>query len=246
MNIQPRIAPVGDSALLVELGRSIDPTLQAAVSALEQAISREPHPAIIEWVPTYCSLMVYYNPLQVSYQELASWLEQRCQRLEQTGPIQRRLVTLPVLYGGEMGPDLAAVAQHCRLSEQEVIALHKEPDYLVYMLGFLPGFPYLGGLPRQLATPRLSTPRTLVPAGSVGIADRQTGVYPLASPGGWQLIGRTPLRLYDATRPQPFLLAAGDLLRFRAINAAEYAEIAEQVAAGTYQPMIQEEVTSDE
>ncbi len=227
------ILPVGDAAILVEFGRAIDPAIQARVGALDEALNRSPHPAIVEWVPTYRSLLVHYDPLQIGYEELAAWLEQQLQQEVRQSGLQRRQVTIPVLYGGEMGPDLETVATHNNLTPEEVIALHQEPNYLVYMLGFMPGFPYLGGLDERLATPRLATPRTHVPAGSVGIADRQTGVYPLDSPGGWQLIGRTPLKLYDPNRPQPFLLAAGDELRFQAITEDEYrAILAEQEQEG--------------
>lgn len=223
---KPTILPVGDSAILIEFGRTIDPAIQAQVSALDEVLSFFPHPAIVEWVPTYRSLLVHYDPLQIGYEELAGWFEKWLrQSVNQTG-VKRRQVTIPVLYGGEMGPDLETVAAHNNLTPEEVVALHQEPSYLVYMLGFMPGFPYLGGLDERLTTPRLATPRTHVPAGSVGIADRQTGVYPLDSPGGWQLIGRTPLKLYDPHRPQPFLLAAGDELRFQAITQEEFAAIA--------------------
>jgi inhibitor of KinA len=223
---KPRILPVGDSGLLLEFGRTIDPALQAQVSALDNILTMFPHPAISEWVPTYRSLMVYYDPLQISYTALAEWLLGWLQQPVNAEGVARRQVTIPVLYGGTMGPDLDNVAAHNGLTTEEVIRLHQEPDYLVYMLGFLPGFPYLGGLDERLCTPRLATPRTNVPAGSVGIADRQTGVYPLASPGGWQLIGRTPLKLYDPKRSQPFLLAAGDILRFQAITQEEFDKIA--------------------
>lgn len=235
-----RIMPVGEGAILVEFGQDVSPVIQASVSALEQAIMQDLHPAISEWVPTYRSLLVYYDPLQVGYQELADWLAARSGQTGDAGAVPRRRVTIPVLYGGEMGPDLDFVAQHTKLDPTEVIRLHEQPDYLVYMLGFMPGFPYLGGLNPQIITPRLTTPRTAVPAGSVGIADRQTGVYPLNSPGGWQLIGRTPLRLYAPERPEPIMLRPGDLLKFRSVTAAEYAEVAGQVAAGNYQPLVEE------
>ena len=226
---KPRILPVGDSGLLLEFGKTIDPDLQAQVSALDNILSMFPHLAISEWVPTYRSLMVYYDPLQISYTALAEWLLNWLQQPVNAEGMARRQVTIPVFYGGTMGPDLDNVAAHNGLTPEEVIRLHQEPDYLVYMLGFLPGFPYLGGLDQRLCTPRLATPRTNVPAGSVGIADRQTGVYPLASPGGWQLIGRTPLKLYDPRRSQPFLLAAGDVLRFQAVTQEEFDRIAAAV-----------------
>jgi KipI family sensor histidine kinase inhibitor len=234
--------PVGEAAVLVEYGQDVSPLIQASVSALEQALLREMHPAITEWIPTYRSLLVHYDPLQVGYQEMADWLSARSNQTGDAGAVPRRRVTLPVLYGGEMGPDLPFVAQHSQLPEQEVVRLHQQPDYLVYMLGFMPGFPYLGGLDPRIVTPRLTTPRTSVPAGSVGIADRQTGVYPLNSPGGWQLIGRTPVRLYAPERSEPIMLRPGDLLKFRAVTADEYREVAQQVAEGGYQPLVEEGV----
>jgi inhibitor of KinA len=200
------------------------------------------HPAIAEWVPTYRSLLVYYDPLQVDYRQMSAWLAERAGQAGAEESVLRRRVTIPTLYGGTMGPDLDFVAEHCRLSPLEVIQLHQQPDYLVYMLGFMPGFPYLGGLDERIVTPRLATPRTKVPAGSVGIADRQTGVYPFDSPGGWQLIGRTPLCLYAPQLEDPILLKPGDLLRFRSIDQAEYEQIAAQVAAGTFRPEVEEGV----
>lgn len=235
-----RMMPVGEGAVLVEFGQDISPAIQAGVSALEQAIIREMHPAIIEWVPTYRSLLVYYDPLEISYHEMAAWLLERSSDQGSATAVPRRRVTIPVLYGGTMGPDLDFVAKHTKLDPQEVVRLHEEPDYLVYMLGFMPGFPYLGGLNPKIITPRLTTPRTAVPAGSVGIADRQTGVYPLKSPGGWQLIGRTPVRLYVPERAQPIMLQPGDLLKFRSVTAEEYAEVEQQVTAGNYQPLVEE------
>ncbi|NLY53899.1 MAG: 5-oxoprolinase subunit PxpB [Firmicutes bacterium] len=231
----PRIVPVGDAAILVEFGQDIDPAIQAQVAALAQILEEARHPVIREWVPTYRSIMIHYYPSLAPYEGLAAWLHDRIQMARGQQAVSRRRVTIPVLYGGEMGPDLDAVAAHTKLSPDEIIALHQEPDYLVYMLGFLPGFPYLGGLDPRLVTPRLATPRTQVPAGSVGIADAQTGIYPLTSPGGWQLIGRTPVKLFDPEREEPFLLAAGDILRFRAIDQNEYDSIAAAVAAGTYE-----------
>ena len=146
----------------------------------------------------------------------------------------RKIVPIPVCYGGEFGPDLANVAQLAGLSEDEVIAIHTERDYLIDMLGFLPGFAYLGGLDERLHTPRLTVPRTRIEPGSVGIGGAQTGIYPLASPGGWQIIGRTPLKPYDPDREEPILYAAGEYLRFVPITPDEYTAIEAQLAAGTY------------
>jgi len=239
---QPVLLPVGEGALLVEFGRDVSPAIQARVAALEQALVKAGHGAVIEWVPTYRSLLVYYDSEQASYREMADWLSGLAAQGGNTQAVPRRRVTIPVLYGGQMGPDLDFVAEHTGLSPDEVIRRHEHPDYLVYMLGFMPGFPYLGGLDPRIVTPRLKTPRTLVPAGSVGIADRQTGVYPVNSPGGWQLIGRTPVRLYAPELTDPIMLHPGDLLKFRSVSQAEYDQISEQVAQGKYQPLVEEGV----
>ena len=144
------------------------------------------------------------------------------------------VLEIPVLYGGEMGPDLAFVAQNAGISEEEVVKIHTSTEYLIYMLGFTPGFTYLGGMSDKIATPRLKQPRVKIPAGSVGIAGKQTGVYPVDSPGGWQLIGRTPVKMYDPDREVPILPQAGQYIKFKAVSQAEYDKIAEEVAKGTY------------
>ena len=236
------LLPVGEAAVLVEFGRDVSPAIQARVAALEQAIMKAEHKAIVEWVPTYRSLLVYYDLEQTSYPQMADWLSGLAAQGGDTQAVPRRRITIPVLYGGPMGPDLDFVAEHTGLSPEDVIGRHEHPDYLVYMLGFMPGFPYLGGLDPRIVTPRLKTPRTLVPAGSVGIADRQTGVYPVNSPGGWQLIGRTPVRLYAPELADPIMLHPGDLLKFRSVSQAEYDQIAELVAQGRYQPLVEEGV----
>ena len=144
------------------------------------------------------------------------------------------------MYGGEYGPDLAHVAEHNGLTAGEVVQIHSSTDYLVYMMGFTPGFPYLGGMAESIATPRLQTPRPLIPAGSVGIAEQQTGVYPIESPGGWQLVGRTPVQLFDPQREPPAVVAAGDFIRFVPITETTYDVIRMQVQAGSYDPATQD------
>ena len=145
------------------------------------------------------------------------------------------MVEIPTLYGGEYGPDLDHVADHNGLTPEEVIQIHSSADYLVYMMGFTPGFPYLGGMSENIATPRLQTPRTAIPAGSVGIAEQQTGVYPIESPGGWQLIGRTPVQLFDPQRDPPVVVEAGDFIRFAPITETTYYVVQQQVQVGSYQ-----------
>lgn len=225
----PRFLPAGDAALVVEFGDAIDPAINRRVHALALALEEADEvkwhrpPGLGEAVPTYRSLLVHYDPLLLLYEQARSLVAQALHQCEVAPPPEPRLVEIPVVYGGEFGPDIAFVAAHNGLSVEEVIQLHASATYTVYMLGFAPGFPYLGGLPARLATPRLATPRTSVPAGAVGIAGPQTGVYPLPTPGGWQLIGRTPLALFDPHRTPPAILRPGDRVRFVPISADEFA-----------------------
>ena len=228
----PRIAPVGDSAVLIEYGSDIDPEVNARVYALAGQIDAASEPAVIELVPTYRSLLVHYNPLVNDYGEMLRFLEDLVSAGEDspTPDAESNVIELPVVYGGEDGPDLEAVAQHAGLSTRQVIEIHSGTGYRVYMIGFAPGFPYLGGLDERIACPRLKTPRIRVPAGSVGIAESQTGVYPNASPGGWQIIGRTAMKLFDPVSPlsrpapgsrtgSPALITPGSEVRFVPVNS---------------------------
>jgi inhibitor of KinA len=224
-----RSFPQGEGGLVVELGDAIDPAVNARVHHLARAL-RAALGARVEVVPTYRSLLVVFDPLALSRAQLEREVARLEQRAFPTEALPRaaavRRVELPVLYGGEHGPDLADVAAHAGLTEAEVVRRHAAPEYLVHMVGFTPGFPYLGGLDPRLATPRLATPRGEVPAGSVAIGGAQTGVYPVASPGGWRLIGRTPLRLFDPARGAPFLVAPGDLVRFVPVDASAFGALA--------------------
>jgi inhibitor of KinA len=227
-----RILLAGDAALVVEFGDRVDPALNREVRELWRAIERAQIPGVLDLVPAYRSLLVSYDPLAADPDELRVRLleiDRQKRSLDLGSP---RLIQVPTAYGGEFGPDLAFVARHNGLTEAEVIEIHAGTDYLVYMLGFSPGFPYLGGMSPRIATPRLATPRLAIPAGSVGIAQQQTGIYPVESPGGWQLIGRTPLRLFDSGRQPPALLEAGDTIRFVPVAPEEYAEIERRVRAG--------------
>jgi KipI family sensor histidine kinase inhibitor len=219
---EPRFRIAGDTGLLAEYGDAIDPAINKKVRAMAMAMEMEPISGVVEVIPTYRSLLILYDPVVTHpsrIQEALMELEGRLERIEIPPP---RTIEIPVCYGGQYGPDLDFVAQSHGLSTDEVIRIHSEPTYQVYMIGFTPGFPFLGGLPKILFTPRRETPRTRVPAGSVGIANDQTGIYPIESPGGWQLIGRTPVRLFDPDREDPFLLRAGDMLRFKPISEEEY------------------------
>lgn len=210
----PRILPVGESAFTVEFGDAVDLALNRQVHALDRALADDPVPGIVEAVPTYRSLLVQYDPAQTGPDAMRDALWQALASVTAATLPEGRLVEVPVRYGGAQGPDLADVAAQCGISTREVIRQHAEPVYHVAMLGFAPGFAYLLGLPPALATPRLATPRVRVPPGSVGIAGAQTGIYALETPGGWRIVGQTRLALFDASREDPFLLHAGDRVRF--------------------------------
>ncbi|KGX93930.1 kinase [Pontibacillus halophilus JSM 076056 = DSM 19796] len=231
-----RIDPFGDVAVKIELGTAITRDTHEKVMALHSALHHQKDLPIIEIVPSYTVLTVYYNPLELTFLELK---EKLLQIYEETSFMNdsrnKTIVHLPVCYGGEAGPDLEELATYVGVDVSEVIQLHADQDYLVYMIGFLPGFPYLGGLDKRLSKPRRSTPRNDVPAGSVGIAGAQTGVYSVASPGGWNIIGRTPIPLVDRRRGEPFLLKAGEYVRFYEVDLAEFKVIQDQVERDVYE-----------
>ena len=232
---KPLFFPAGDLAIVVELGDAISPEINRKVRSLTDALEKGSIPGIFDFLPTYRSVLVYYDPLIVASCEVQDGIERLLESAEVTDTGTRHIVHIPTLYGDDMGPDIAFVAEHNGIEEREVVRIHSGTDYLVYMMGFSPGFAYLGGLDERLATPRLQSPRTEIPAGAVGIAETQTGVYPMASPGGWQLIGRTPLKLFDPARERPVLLSAGDYVRFVPIaSRQEYDDILSQVESGEY------------
>ena len=226
-----RFLPAGDSAITVEFGREIDLNINNQVAAMrtviEAAIDEGKIKGIVELVPTYGSLLVVYDQLAVGYAGLIEQLKILAEGLEGVEISDREVVEIPVVYGGEYGPDLGIVAQLNSLSEDDVIKRHSEAEYPIYMLGFVAGFPYLGGMDKSIAAPRKQTPRLKIPAGSVGIAGQQTGIYSVESPGGWQIIGRTPLKLYDADGEKPILLRAGQSIRFKPITEDEYEAMTE-------------------
>lgn len=225
-----QLLPLGDAAVVVQFGDSISLTIHLAIQAFNAHLTQQPFVGLRECVPAFTTLTVYYDPWLVSEKGWYSPYERVCKLLQQrlldvpAVPHAAILETveIPVYYGGDLGPDLEAVARHTGLTKAEVIARHAAPDYLVHMIGFAPGFPYLGGMDARLATPRRAEPRPLVPAGAVGIAGAQTGIYSLPTPGGWQLIGRTPLRLFDPAAAEPSLLHAGQHVRFVPIDEAEF------------------------
>ncbi len=230
-----RFVPAGDKAFVIELGDGISPEINRMVHSLSLAIEKQGISGVLDLVPTYRSVLINYDPLILPPNELEGRVRELTQDLDETPPTASRVVELPTAYGDDHGPDLEYVAEYNGLTEEEVIALHSGTDYLVYMMGFTPGFTYLGGMPEKIATPRLQTPRTAIPAGSVGIAERQTGVYPIESPGGWQLIGQTPVRLFDPSKQPPVIAEPGDYIRFVPVSAEEYRRILEEVRNGVYQ-----------
>ena len=231
----PLFFPAGDQAIVVELGDDISPETNRRVRDLTVAVDAAALAGVYDLMPTYRSLLIYYDPLTISYSGLREKLEALEENLNEASLDSPQVVQIPTLYGGDHGPDLEFVAQNASISTGEVVDIHSGTDYLVYMMGFSPGFPYLGGLSEKLHTPRLQTPRTAIPAGSVGIAESQTGVYPVSSPGGWRLIGRTPVKMFDQDKEPPSLLAAGDYIRFVPLaDEEEYLDIQIRVESGDY------------
>lgn len=242
--MKPTISPVGDRAISIDFGQVIDPKINRHIRQTIERIKELQLEGIIELVPTYCALLVEYDAMRYSYFEICNIIEPTLEEgMTATTNELVTVVEVPTVYGGEFGPDLSFVASHNHLREDEVISIHSGTDYLVYMLGFIPGFTYLGGMDTRIATPRLSSPRTLIPAGSVGIAGEQTGTYPSDSPGGWQIIGRTPVTMYDMSKAQAALLNAGDYVRYVPIDESEFHRIK---ALGTdYVPVIREVEVGD-
>lgn len=232
------IFSAGESAMVVEFGSGIHPDIHRKVKALADFLDQFPFPGMIEYSPSFSSVTVFYDPLKVrqltaaqptvgqqtSYQIVADFLQNIVSKLGHSAAVQPRVVKIPVCYGGTFGPDLEYVAAYNQLSVTEVITIHASSQYLVYMIGFAPGFPYLGGMSERIAVPRRPSPRLSIPAGSVGIAGMQTGVYPIATPGGWQLIGQTPLELFRPQDNPPTLLQSGDMIQFYSISSQEFAE----------------------
>jgi len=217
----------GDAALVLAFPARLDPAINMRCVAVAEALRRRRVRGVRDVVEAFATVTVHFDPLAGDVDEISAALRGLAETAAPAGrePAARREIRLPVCYGGARGPDLAAVARFGRCSEAEVVERHCRASYRVYMLGFQPGFAYLGTVDRRIAAPRRATPRVRVPAGAVGIAGRQTGVYPIASPGGWQLVGQTPVRVFDRLRADPFLLAAGDRVRFEPIDEAAYGRL---------------------
>ena len=235
-----RILTAGDSSLLVEFGKEISPDINRKIAATVQLMKEQHIEGVVDIIPAFCSLLINYDPRVISYEEMKQRMQDLIKVDAKAEAGRKRVFEIPVCYGGEYGPDIANIAKNAGLSEKKVIEIHSSRDYLIYMLGFLPGFTYLGGLDERIHTPRLATPRIKINAGSVGIGGSQTGIYPLDSPGGWQLMGMTPVKTYDPEREIPILVEAGDYIRFVPITEAEYLEIKAQVERGEYQVVVHE------
>jgi inhibitor of KinA len=213
---------MGDRSVLVELGDEMSPQVNRLVREFYVVLMEHPIEGFIEIVPAYRSLLIIYDPFKLDLVMIKNRLEDLQKEIEGIEIPQPKTLKIPVVYGGEYGPDMEWVARYHNIHAEEIIRLHSGTTYQVYMIGFMPGFPYMGELPESLATPRRETPRTVIPRGSVAIAQRQTGIYPVESPGGWQILGRTPLKLFNPHRSPPTLLEMGDVVQFFSIGEEEF------------------------
>lgn len=216
--------PLGDQAIIIEAGKEISEEVQRRVRKAAALLEEHPPAWMVESIPAFTTIAVFYNPLAVLYNDAMSALAELLQHAGEIPVPAPRTVEIPVCYGGEFGPDLDFVAAHNGISAEEVIAIHSGGDYAVSMIGFAPGFPFISGMSEKIAAPRRESPRLRIPERTVGIAGIQTGVYPIETPGGWQLIGRTPMRLFRPEQETPSLLKAGDHIKFRRISKQEYDE----------------------
>jgi KipI family sensor histidine kinase inhibitor len=233
----PRVLNAGDSALVVEFGDAVDADINQSVYDFTASIESDAPTGIGEVIPTYRSALVNFDPMVVTHAEMEMAIQAAISRSQSLSSDERQPLTftLPVYYGGEAGPDLERVAEHNAITTEEVVRIHTSGAYRVFMLGFLPGFPYLGGMDERIATPRLATPRISVPAGAVGIAESQTGVYPMDSPGGWNLIGLTPVSFFDPSANPPAPIQPGSFIRFESKTESEIEVIKLQIAGGAYE-----------
>ena len=236
-----KILTEGDSSLLIVFGNEISPEINARISAVIKLMDAQEIEGIVDIIPAFASLLINYNPQVISYDHLRQRMENLLKIEVKADETEKKVYEIPVCYGGEYGPDIQNIADHAGLSVEEVIRIHSSTDYLIYMLGFLPGFCYLGGLDPRIHTPRLANPRIRIRQGSVGIGGSQTGIYPMDSPGGWQLMGMTPVKTYDPEREVPILVNAGEYIRFVPVDEDEYMRIKELVDRGEYKVVIREE-----
>lgn len=233
-HVTVRFLPSGDTGLVVQFGEAVDRDVNDRVLQLSASLRAAALPGLVETVPTFRSLLVHYDPLETTAAELTRAIEALLDR-RQDGEHRARLWRVPVCYEPRHAPDLAEVAERTGLKVEDIVTLHSETRYRIYMIGFVPGFPYLGDLPAPLVLPRRTDPRVRVPAGSVAIATSMTAIYPIESPGGWHLIGSTPIRLFDLRRPSPALFAPGDAVRFEPVAADAFETIRAAVAADAYE-----------
>ena len=242
---KPKFLTAGESCVVIEFADEIDRAANDAVMRMEKYLKSLPQLHLTECLPTYRSLAVYFDPAATDAASVIKAAQAAPADDSGTAGGASKEIVIPVCYGGDYGPDLANVAQHAGISEEEAVRRHSSRPCHCYMIGFLPGFAYLGGMDESIATPRLANPRTVIKGGSVGIAGKQTGIYPIDSPGGWQLIGRTPLRLFTPEAEQITLIEAGYEVRFVPVSEEEFKKIEAEVAAGTYKPVITEAVTNE-
>ncbi|MXV17311.1 5-oxoprolinase subunit PxpB [Hufsiella ginkgonis] len=229
------IFSLNEQVVTVEFGNAISDSCMQEVGRLHRLLHQTPFPGFLDTVPAYATLSVFFDPAAViasgelkgnnSFERVASFVRKLHSSGQQPATAETTVVNMPICYGGKYGPDLEELAQLHQLSPDELVRLHCNATYRVAMIGFVPGFAYLAGMDVALETPRKQVPRQVVPAGSVGIAGRQTGIYPLETPGGWQLVGRTPLGMFNAAKPQPSLLKMGDTIRFQPISSLEFEKI---------------------
>ncbi|GEL77124.1 5-oxoprolinase subunit PxpB [Tenuibacillus multivorans] len=229
-----RIWPLNDRAITVSFGEEIDVQINLRVQQLFSSLKRESYPFIVDMVPTYTNLTIYFDPQKINFKDMQQLIEEALNDMhEHPVSIESKLVHIPVYYNG---PELERVAKQNQLTEDDVMRIHGREDYLIYMIGFLPGFPYLGGLDERIATPRLDEPKSQVEAGSVGVANQQTGIYPIQSPGGWNIIGHTPVNIFDSQKEQPFMFQAGDYIQFYPVDRKTYDHI---INDDQYQPKME-------
>lgn len=225
------IRPLGDSALVVQLGNEVNEIIHKKILNLVHIIESDPFTGLLEVVPCYNSVTVFYDLITIrkqldfnisAFEKVSASMNCYLKRIKEETSFEKRLIEIPVVYGEQFGPDIEYVAKYNNITVEKVIELHTKKDYLVYMIGFAPGFPFLGGVDKQIATPRKEKPSPAIPAGSVGIAGEQTGMYPLETPGGWQVIGQTPIDLFTPKTSPPTLLQSGDVIRFIPITQNEF------------------------